>query len=49
MERDSTRASYNYAKYINDHRKMMQWQSDALDELENTERQKSEEIRDMVY
>jgi len=49
MERKSSRTSYNYATYINDRRKMIQSYSNALDELENTEREMSEEIRDMVY
>lgn len=49
LERDKTRASYNYAQYIPERRRMMQWYSDHLDKLEETERKRSEEARDLVY
>ena len=49
MERNSTRASYNYANYLNERKKMMQWYSDHLEGLEKKERQKSEEKRDQLF
>ena len=49
MERNSTRASYNYAQYIPERQQMMQWYSDYLDGLEAEARQKSEETRDIIY
>lgn len=49
MERNSTRASYNYANYLNERRPMMQWYSDHLEELEKKERRKSEEKQDELF
>lgn len=49
MERNSTRASYNYAQYIPERIEMMQWYSNYLDELEETERKRSEETRDIIF
>ena len=49
MERNSTRASYNYAQYIPERIEMMQWYSNYLDELEETERKRSEEARDIIF
>ncbi len=49
MERNSTRASYNYANYLNERRPMMQWYSDHLEELEKKERRRSEEKQDELF
>ena len=49
MERNSTRASYNYAQYIPERQQMMQWYSDYLDGLEAEAKQRSEEARDIIY
>ena len=36
-ERDSVRAAYNYADYLPERKKMMQWWADYLDELKSSE------------
>ena len=49
LERNKTRASYNYAHYIPERQEMMQWYSDFLDDLEEKQRSISISNKDMLY
>ena len=49
LERNKTRASYNYAHYIPEREAMMQWYSDFLDDLEEKQRSISISNKDMLY
>lgn len=49
MERNRTRATYNYAQYIPVRIEMMQWYSNYLDSLETRERERSNAARDYLF
>jgi|GEM_PF-850642 len=49
MERNKTRATYNYAQYIPERIEMMQWYSNHLDSLETRERERSSAARDYLF